>query len=54
MAKTTTTSQMKNNTIPGSAYPATVLPLTTGPSYPGLADLLGKGLKSVIALMSRF
>jgi hypothetical protein len=34
MARTTTTSQMKNKTIPGSAYPATVLDLTTRPLLP--------------------
>jgi hypothetical protein len=41
MAKITTTSQKKNTTIPGMAYPATDLALATGLSYPGGTDLFG-------------
>jgi hypothetical protein len=39
MAKITTTNQKKNTTMPGMAYPATVLALATGPSYPVPPDL---------------
>lgn len=39
MAKITTTSQKKNNTIPGIAYPATLLVLATSASYPRLKHL---------------
>ena len=39
MAKITTTNQMKNMMMPGIAYPATVLALATGPSYPARAGL---------------
>ncbi len=34
MARITTTTQKKNTTMPGMAYPATVLALATAPSYP--------------------
>jgi hypothetical protein len=34
MARMTTTNQKKNTKMPGIAYPATVLALATGPSYP--------------------
>jgi hypothetical protein len=44
MARTTITSQKKNMTIPGMAYPATDLALVaTAPSYPGLPDLFRYG-----------
>ena len=35
----TTTNQMKNQMMPGMAYPATLLALATGPSYPAPLDL---------------
>jgi hypothetical protein len=41
MTKITTTSQKKNTTIPGIAYPATDLALATCASYPAKADLFG-------------
>jgi hypothetical protein len=34
MARIATTIQKKNTTMPGMAYPATVLALATAPSYP--------------------
>ncbi len=34
MARITTINQKKNTTIPGMAYPATVLALAMGSSYP--------------------
>jgi hypothetical protein len=37
MTRMTTTNQKKNTTIPGIAYPATVLALATGPQLPGLS-----------------
>jgi hypothetical protein len=37
MARMTTTSQKKNTTIPGIAYPATDLALATGTQLPGKA-----------------
>ena len=44
MARTTTTSQKKNTTMPGMAYPATVLVLVaTAASYPGPPDLFRYG-----------
>ena len=39
MARMTTTSQKKNTTMPGIAYPATSLVLATGPGYPAVPDL---------------
>ncbi len=39
MASMATTSQKKNHTMPGIAYPATDLALATGPDYPGHYDL---------------
>ena len=39
MASMATTSQKKNHTMPGIAYPATDLTLATGPDYPGYYDL---------------
>jgi hypothetical protein len=39
MARIATTSQKKNHTMPGIAYPATDLALATGPSYPGQFNL---------------
>jgi len=39
MASMATTSQKKNHTMPGIAYPATDLALATGPDYPGYYDL---------------
>jgi hypothetical protein len=41
MARMTTTSQKKSTTIPGMAYPATALVLTTGSSYPAPPGLFG-------------
>jgi len=41
MAKMMTTSQKKNTTIPGIAYPATSLVLATAPGYPARPDLCG-------------
>ena len=41
MAKIMTTSQKKNTTIPGMAYPATSLVLATTPGYPARPDLCG-------------
>ena len=39
MASIATTNQKKKKTMPGIAYPATVLALATGPSYPGSSGL---------------
>jgi hypothetical protein len=39
MATMTTTNQKKNTTMPGMAYPATVLDLATAASYPPSPDL---------------
>ena len=39
MTRITTTNQKKNTTIPGIAYPATVMTLATDSSYPGLPEL---------------
>ena len=39
MASIATTSQKKNHTMPGIAYPATDLTLATDASYPGHFDL---------------
>jgi len=41
MTRMVTTNQKKNTTIPGIAYPPTVLALATAPSYPPPRDLLG-------------
>ena len=43
MARITTTSQKKSTTIPGMPYPATVLALTTGSSYPAPPVLFRNG-----------
>ena len=37
------TTQMKKRTMPGIAYPATVLDLATAPSYPAPQALCGDG-----------
>ena len=42
MATMTTTTQKKNTTMPGMAYPATVLALATAASYPPPPDLSGE------------
>jgi hypothetical protein len=47
----TTTNQKKNTTIPGMAYPATVLALATASSYPTLPDLSVTGVSSTTACM---
>ena len=39
MTRITITSQKKNTTMPGIAYPATDLALATGASYPDLSGL---------------
>jgi hypothetical protein len=39
MARITATTQKKNTTMPGIAYPATDLALATGASYPDLPCL---------------
>jgi hypothetical protein len=39
MARIATTNQKKKTTIPGKAYPATVLVRAMGASYPALTDL---------------
>jgi hypothetical protein len=39
MARITTTNQKKNTTMPGIAYPATLLALATGANYPSPPDL---------------
>src|SRR5690348_9080346 len=39
MTRITTTNQKKNTTIPGIAYPATVLALATDSSYPAQPEL---------------
>jgi len=39
MTRITTTNQKKNTTIPGIAYPATVLALATDSSYPAPSEL---------------
>jgi hypothetical protein len=41
MARITTTIQKRNTTMPGMAYPATVLALATAASYPPPPDLFG-------------
>src|SRR5262249_13561137 len=41
MARMTTTTQKKNTTMPGMAYPATVLALATAASYPPPPNLFG-------------
>jgi len=41
MARITTTTQKKNTTMPGMAYPATVLALATATSYPPPPGLFG-------------
>jgi hypothetical protein len=43
MARIASTTQMKNQTIPGRAYPATVLDLAMAPCYPALPDLFRDG-----------
>ena len=53
MAKITTTNQMKNMMMPGIAYPATVLALATGPSYPAPPDLFGNGRQSATAELAQ-
>src|SRR5690349_8936905 len=53
MARTTTTSQKKNTTIPGMAYPATVLALVaTAASYPAPSYLFRKGCSSRFAVVA--
>ena len=41
MTRMMTTTQMKNRTMPGMAYPATLLDLATAPSYPTPPGLFG-------------
>jgi len=43
MARITTTNQKKNTTMPGIAYPATLLALATGANYPPPPDLFHGG-----------
>src|SRR5262244_1059570 len=43
MARMTTTTQKKNTTMPGMAYPAMVLALATVPRYPSAQALFGDG-----------
>jgi hypothetical protein len=50
MAKITTTNQKKNTTMPGMAYPATVLALATTASYPQPFDLFGDGTQGILAV----
>ena len=45
MARITATSQKKSTTIPGIAYPPTVLALATARSYPAPPHLFLKFLK---------
>jgi hypothetical protein len=42
MARTIRTSHTKNHTIPGMAYPLTVLVLATPASYPPVPELIGR------------
>jgi hypothetical protein len=44
MTRMTTTSQKKNTTIPGMTYPATLLDLATGSSYPAPPGLSATGV----------
>jgi hypothetical protein len=44
MARMTTTNQKKNTTIPGMAYPATLLALATASSYPAPPGLSATGV----------
>jgi hypothetical protein len=50
MAKITTTNQKKNTTMPGMAYPATVLALATTASYPQPFDLFGAGTPGILVV----
>jgi hypothetical protein len=50
MARITTTTQKKNTTMPGMAYPATVLALATATSYPSPPDLFGGCLPGTTTL----
>jgi hypothetical protein len=43
MIRMATTNQKKKTTMPGIAYPATVLALATVASYPGSPDLFRYG-----------
>ncbi len=45
MARIMATNQKKNTTMPGMAYPATVLALATAASYPRPCDLFGRGTR---------
>jgi hypothetical protein len=45
MARMATTTQKKNTTMPGMAYPATVLALATTASYPLPGMLFGAGTR---------
>jgi ABC-type nickel/cobalt efflux system permease component RcnA len=50
MAKITTTNQKKNTTMPGMAYPATVLALATTASYPQPFDLFGDETPGILVV----
>ena len=51
MARTIRTSHTKNHTIPGMAYPLTVLVLATPASYPPMPELIDRltGLNESLA-----
>jgi hypothetical protein len=51
MTRMTTTTQKKNTTIAGMAYPATVLALATASSYPAPPVLSALGACSAAACM---
>jgi len=46
IARMTTTTQKKNTMMPGIAYPATDLALTTAASYPARRHLFGGSVVS--------
>jgi hypothetical protein len=50
MAKKTTTNQKKNTTMPGMAYPATVLALAMTASYPQPFDLFGDETQGILVV----
>jgi hypothetical protein len=49
-----TTNQKKNTTIPGIAYPATVLALATASSYPAPNELSAAGREVHDAVLPSF
>jgi hypothetical protein len=49
MARITTTNQKKNTTIPGMAYPATVLGLATASGYSAPPELSITGSSDLVA-----